>query len=122
MEITVGIVRAIVVDYNVYTLHIDTTTENVGSDKNTLLECLEGGVTRDTLRNHVEKFELDILHRKSDSPLLLGEARVNGDGREVARNKELVQLNCTRNGLDKDNDLNRRELESRYANTVHLPG
>ena len=63
-----------------------------------------------------------MLHRKSDSPLLLGEARVNGDGREVARNKELVQLNCTRNGLDKDNDLNRRKLESRYANTVHLPG
>ena len=47
MEITIGIGRAIIVDDDVDTLDIDTTTEDVGSDQDTLLERLEGRVARD---------------------------------------------------------------------------
>ena len=49
MEVTVSVSRAVVVDYNVDTFHINTTTENIGSDKNTLLECLESSVAVDTM-------------------------------------------------------------------------
>ena len=49
MQIAVSIRRTIVVDNDIDTLYINTTTENIGSDKNTLLECLESGVAVDTM-------------------------------------------------------------------------
>ena len=48
MQVAVGITRAIVVDDNVYALDIDTTTEDIGRDQDTLLERLERGIARDT--------------------------------------------------------------------------
>ena len=44
MEVRVSIRRAVVVDHDVHSLHIDTTTEDVGGDQDALLERLEGGV------------------------------------------------------------------------------
>lgn len=49
MEIRVRIGRGIVVDNNVDALDIDATTEDVRSDENALLECLERGISLDTL-------------------------------------------------------------------------
>ena len=48
MKVAVRVRRAIVVDDNIDTLDIDTTTEKVGGNQDTLLERLEGGVPRDT--------------------------------------------------------------------------
>ena len=44
MEVTISIRRAVVVDDDVHTLDIDTTTEDVGGDQDALLERLEGSV------------------------------------------------------------------------------
>ena len=49
MQIAVCIRGAIVVDNNVDTLNIDTTTENIGSHQDTFFERLEGGVPADTV-------------------------------------------------------------------------
>jgi hypothetical protein len=48
MKVRVGITRKIVVDGKVDTLDIDTTTEDVSSDTDTLVELLELLVTLDT--------------------------------------------------------------------------
>lgn len=48
MEVRIGITGKIVVDSKVDALDIDTTTEDVGSDTDTLVELLELLVTLDT--------------------------------------------------------------------------
>lgn len=48
MEVGISVQRGIVVNDNVDTLHIDTTTENISGNKDTLFEGLESGVTFDT--------------------------------------------------------------------------
>jgi hypothetical protein len=48
MEIRISITREIVVDGQINTLNIDTTTKNVSGDTNTLLEVLEGLITLNT--------------------------------------------------------------------------
>lgn len=50
MEVAVGIAGSIVVDNNVDTLDIDTTTEDISRYKDTLLKCLEGGVSLDAAK------------------------------------------------------------------------
>jgi hypothetical protein len=85
MEVAVGIGGQVVVDGQVDTLDIDTTTEDVGGDANTLLEILELLVALDTL--------------------LLADTGVHGDGREVALAEELVELGAAEGRLDKDDDL-----------------
>lgn len=50
MEVAVGIRRAIVVDDDVDTLNINTTSENIRGDENTLLECFECLVSAYTVR------------------------------------------------------------------------
>lgn len=49
MQIAVRIWRTVVVDDNVYSLNVNATTENVGSNQNTLFKCLKRGVTLDTI-------------------------------------------------------------------------
>jgi hypothetical protein len=49
VEVTVSIRRTIVIHNDVDTFHIDPSTKDIGSDKNTLLERLEGGVAFDTI-------------------------------------------------------------------------
>lgn len=48
MEVGVGITGEIVVDSKVNTLDINTTSEDIGSDTDTLVELLELGVALDT--------------------------------------------------------------------------
>ena len=77
VKVRISISRSIVVDNDVYSLNIDTTTENVGSNQNSLLERLELLVSTDTL--------------------FLRKTRVNGDRREVALSEESVEFGCARN-------------------------
>ncbi len=50
VEVAVGIWRTVVVDDNVYSLHINTTTENIRRNENTLLEGFESRVSGDAIR------------------------------------------------------------------------
>ena len=49
VEVTVSIRRTVVVHNDVDTLHIDPPTEDIRSDEDTFLECLEGSVALDTI-------------------------------------------------------------------------
>jgi hypothetical protein len=91
VKVRISISRSIVVDDNVDTFHIDTTSEDVGSDQDTLLESLELLVSTDTL--------------------FLLETRVNSDRREVALSEESVEFSSTGDGFDEDADL--RSCEGR---------
>lgn len=53
VKVGVGVTRKIVVDGKVDTLDIDTTTEDVGSNTDTLVELLELLVTLDTAMKSV---------------------------------------------------------------------
>ena len=71
MKVAVSVRRAIVVHYDVDTLDIDTTTEDVGSDEDTLLERLEGGVASNTVQcmsqvTHNERSESYTAHPAAD--------------------------------------------------------
>lgn len=48
MQVAVSVGRAIVVDYDVHTLHINPATEDICGDQDTLFECLERCVALDT--------------------------------------------------------------------------
>ena len=48
MKVAVGVRRAVVVDDDVHTLDIDTTTKDVSVDEDTLLERLESGIPVDS--------------------------------------------------------------------------
>lgn len=48
MEVTVGIWGCVVIHYDVHTLHINTTTKNIGCNQNTFLEGLECRVAANT--------------------------------------------------------------------------
>jgi hypothetical protein len=85
VEVAVGIGGQVVVDGQVDTLNVDTTTEDVSGDADTLLEVLELLVALDTL--------------------LLADTGVHGDGGEVALAEELVELSASEGRLDKDDDL-----------------
>lgn len=50
MEVTVRIRRAVIIDDDVDTLNINTTPEDIGSDQDTLLECLESLVAAYAMR------------------------------------------------------------------------
>jgi hypothetical protein len=52
VEITVCISRRVIVDNDIDTLHIDTTTENICRNENALLKCLERSITIDTENIH----------------------------------------------------------------------
>ena len=47
VKVAVSVGRAIVVDYDVDTFNINTTTEDICGDEDTLLKRLEGSVPRD---------------------------------------------------------------------------
>jgi len=51
MEVRVGIRGGIVVDHDVYSLDVNTSTENVGSDEDAFFEGLESGIPTNTKRN-----------------------------------------------------------------------
>lgn len=49
VEVRVSIRGTIIIHNDVDTFYINPSTENIGSDKNTLLERLEGGVALDSI-------------------------------------------------------------------------
>lgn len=103
VEVRVGIGRQVVVDGKVDTLNVDTTTEDVRGNADTLVELLELLVALDTVGELARRLDFD--GRLGRLPLLLAHARVDRDGREVAFPKQLVQLRRTQGALDKDDDL-----------------
>ena len=72
MKVRVGIRGGIIVDNNVYSLDVNTATENVGSNKDALFEGLERGITTYTERNcQIRDPETE---GNLDIPFLLGKA------------------------------------------------
>ena len=102
MEIGVSIAGKIVVDSQVNTFNIDTTSENISSNADTLVEFLELLVTLDTV---------DLLVWTLCScklcyiPFILTDAGVDSNRREVAFTQELVKLGSSECALNKDDDL-----------------
>lgn len=89
VQVAVGIRRAIVVDDNVDTLNINTTSEDVGGDKNTFLERFECSVAVDTVYLAMSTNEREF-YDTDDLPLLLLQTRVDADAREIARYKKFI--------------------------------
>lgn len=109
VEVRVGVGRLVVVDDNVDSLDVDSSSKDVGADKDSLLERLELLVPL----NSAGRERRQSAHEKEgceegegpNAPLVLGETRVDADGREVALLEQLVELGSSRNRLDKDADL-----------------
>ena len=60
MQVAVSVRRAVIVDNNVDTLHINATTKDICRNEDTLFEGLESGVSADTAgdigtRRHAKK-------------------------------------------------------------------
>jgi hypothetical protein len=91
VKVRVSISRRVVVDDDVDAFDVDTTTEDVGRDEDTLLERLELLVPVDAL--------------------LLVQTGVDRDRGEVALPEETVEFGRARDGLDEDADLRKREGE-----------
>ena len=107
MQVTVSVRRAIIVDDDVDTFDIDTTTEDIGCHENTLFKGFECRVTSDTAGECGSDHKCKRINAKY-SPFFLRQTRVNSDRREIARHEQFIQLDCARNGFDEDNDLYRR--------------
>lgn len=88
MEVGVGVAGEIVVDGKVDTLDINTTSEDVGSNTDTLVKLLELRVALDT-RVLLDAWRIKGVEYK---PLFLADTRVNCDRREVTLAEELVEL------------------------------
>ena len=54
MEIAVSIRGTVVIYNNVDSFHVDTPTEDIRSDEDTLLECLESSVAFDTINQSIK--------------------------------------------------------------------
>lgn len=103
MQVGAGIAGQIVVDGQVDALNIDTTSEDISGNADTLLEILELLVAADTI------YRVSLLSIRastcSNVPLFLADAGVDSDGREVAFAQKLIQFVRTSSALDKDNNL-----------------
>ena len=119
VKVRVGITREIVVDGKVDTLDIDTTTEDVGSDTDTLVELLELLVTLDAGWMSASVSLDEIL---GYVPLLLGNTGVDGDTGEVALAQKLVKLGGTEGALDEDDDLVELQLVEEVVELAVLLG
>ena len=103
VQVRAGISRQIVVDSQVDTLNVDTTTEDVGGDADSLLKSLELLETLDTAKKLDNRSATDS---DADSlPLFLIDTRVYCDGWEVTFSQELVQLGCAVRAPDENDDL-----------------
>jgi hypothetical protein len=87
VKVRIGISGSVVVDDDVDSLDINSTTEDVGGDQNSLLERLELLVSSDSL--------------------FLGKTRVDRDRREVALAEESVEFGSAGDGFHEDADLAR---------------
>ena len=104
MEVGVGIHGHVVVDGQIDTLDVDTTTEDVCGDTDTLVEVLEFLVALNTV-GAISKRVLEGSFNMVDLPFFLTDTGVHGNTGEIALAQQLVQLCGTRSTLDEDNDL-----------------
>jgi hypothetical protein len=49
VEVAVSVRRTVVINNDVDTFHVDPSTEDICSNEDTFLECLESGVTLDSI-------------------------------------------------------------------------
>lgn len=103
MQVRVSVGGEIVVDGEVNALDINTTTEDISGNTDTLVELLELLVALDTRWRSVNR--CGQWRTRMNLPLLLADTRVNCDTGEVALAQQLIQLVGTLGALDKDDDL-----------------
>jgi hypothetical protein len=85
MEVSIGVSGHVIVEHDVDFLNIDSTSEDLGGNEDSVLEFLEAIV------------DLDAL--------LLGEVTVHGLGRKGLLVEDLSQLDGVRHSLDEDDNL-----------------
>jgi hypothetical protein len=119
MKVGVGIARKIVVDGEVDTLNIDTTTEDVSGDTDTLVELLELLVALDTGWMSDSVGLAQIL---GYIPLFLRNTGVDGDTGEVTLAQKFVELGGTEGTLDEDDDLVELQLVEEIVELAVLLG
>lgn len=90
MQIRIGILGHVVVEHDIDTFDVDTTTEEVRGDEQSLLEVLERLVTADTL---------GLLQRP-----------VDGNRREVLLAQQVAERDTSLHRLDEDDDLVELEI------------
>jgi hypothetical protein len=118
VKVAVSIRWAVVIYNDIDPLDVDTTSENVSGDEDTLLERLERSIPADTIRQ-VNKC---VITATRYIPLLLCKPGMNTDTREVARNQKLVQLVRPSYRLYKNDNLSPgyfRDLGTKL-NSTHL--
>lgn len=108
MKVGIGISRSIVVDNDVDSLDINSSTKDISRDLNqqpsVRFQTRRGNAKREE-RTH-ENPLLKVLELLVPlDPLLLGESRVDRNRREVALPQKTVKLSGSRNGLDENDDL-----------------
>ena len=99
-----------VVDDNVDSLDVDTSSKDIGRDEDSLLKRLELLESVDT--------KVSGMSTMPNSPLGLRESRVDADGREVALLQQSVQLGRSGDRLNEDADLCIRHCSTRGARCV----
>jgi hypothetical protein len=101
MEVGIGIAWKIVVDGQVDTLNINTTTENVSGNANTLAKLLELLITLDTRRELVCTSE----NNSECLPLILTDSGVHSNGWKVTLSEKSIKLGGAKRALDEDDNL-----------------
>jgi hypothetical protein len=103
VKVRIGIRRSIIVHDDVHSLDIDTATEDIGGNEDSLFEGLEGGISTDTKRNR-QTSGLTIQD-KSGVPFFLGKTGVDRNAWKIARDEQFIQFDGTGNGLYENDDL-----------------
>ena len=111
VQVRVGIAGQVVVDGQVDALDVNTAAEDVGGYTDTLVEVLELFIALDAGRslvlNNTCSFRVYI-------PLLLADARMHSNTREIALAKQFVELGGTESALDEDDDLVELKLVQQF--------
>ena len=90
VEIGVGVFWHVVIEDDVHSFNVHSSPKKVGGHQDSFLEILELLVARESL--------------------LLSHASVNGNGGEILLYEELSQGNTSLHRLDKDDDLQERDI------------
>ena len=101
MQVCVRVLGHVVVEHNVHSLNVHATTEQICRHQNTLLEVLELLIALQSARTHNKTQHMGTMR----SPLRLLHAAMNGDGREVLLNEQLVERDAAVDRLHEDDHL-----------------
>ena len=106
MEIRVGTLRHVVIEDDVHSLDIHTSTEEIRSHENTRLEFFEFLVTSQTRKSiELVKIFCTVLAESNDEPIFLSHATMNFHGRKVLLGEQLAQCCTTWDRFDEDHHL-----------------